>query len=93
MTPPNDPIPLAPFTPLADPLIPAPMEHEPAPTIMTRPLPLDYYQDAADCGGTLVPGFTPTGVEIAELTYAGAPMTPEWTEYHSNPTSPVILER
>ena len=27
MTPPDDPIPLAPFTPLADPLIPTPMEH------------------------------------------------------------------
>ena len=38
MTPPDNPIPLAPFTPLADPLIPAPMEHEPAPTIMTQPL-------------------------------------------------------
>ena len=35
MTPPDDPIPLASFTPLADPLIPTPMEHEPAPTIMT----------------------------------------------------------
>ena len=35
MTPPDDPIPLAPITPLADPLIPTPMEHEPAPTIMT----------------------------------------------------------
>ena len=93
MTLPNDPIPLAPFTPLADPLIPAPMEHEPAPTLMTQPLPLDYYQNAADRGSTLVPGFTPTGVEIAEPTYAGAPMAPEWTEYHSNPTSPVILER
>ena len=34
MTPPDDPVPLAPFTPLADPLIPTPMEHEPAPTIM-----------------------------------------------------------
>ena len=93
MTPPDDPIPLAPFMPLADPLIPAPMEHKPAPTIMTQLLPLDYYQDAADRGSTLVPGFTPTGVEIAKPTYAGAPMTPEWTEYHSNPTSPVILER
>ena len=93
MTPPDDPIPLAPFMPLADPLIPAPMEHEPAPTIMTQPLPLDYYQDATDHGSTLVPGFTPTGVEIAEPTYAGAPMTPKWTEYHSNPTSPNIPER
>ena len=93
MTPPDDPIPLAPFTPLADPLIPAPMEHEPAPTIMTRPLPLDYYQDAADRSGTLVPGFTPMGVEIAEPTYTGALMTPEWTEYHSHPTSPIIPER
>ena len=93
MTPPDDPIPLAPFTPLANPLIPAPMEHKPAPTIMTRPLSPDYYQDAADCGSTLVPGFTPTGVEIAEPTYAGAPMAPEWTEYHSNPTSPIIPER
>ena len=79
--------------PLADPLIPAPMEHEPAPTIMTRPLSPDYYQDAADRGSTLVPGFTPTGVEIAEPTYGGAPMTPKWTEYHSNPLSPVIPER
>ena len=77
MTPPDDPIPLTPFTPLADPLIPTPMEHEPAPTIMTQPLPLDYYQDAADCSSTLVPGFTPTGVEIAEPTYAGAPMAPK----------------
>ena len=91
MTPPDDPIPLAPFTPLADPLIPTPMEHEPAPTIMTQPLPLDYYQDATDCGGTLTPGFTPTGVEIAEPTYAGAPMTSKWTGYHSNPLSPVIV--
>ena len=56
MTPPDDPIPLAPFTLLADPLIPAPMEHTPAPTIMTRQLPSDYYQDAADRGSTLVPG-------------------------------------
>ena len=69
------------------------MEHTPAPTIMTRPLPLDYYQDAADRSSTLVPGLIPMGVEIAELTYAGAPMTPEWTEYHSNPTSPAIPER
>ena len=92
MTPPDDPIPLAPFTPLADPLVPAPMEHEPA-TIMMQPLPPDYYQDAADCGSTLVPGFSPTGMEIAEPTYAGAPMTPKWTEYHSNRSSPVIPER
>ena len=42
---------------------------------------------------TVVPGFTPTGVEIAELTYAGAPMTPEWTEYHSSHSSPVIPEK
>ena len=89
----DDPIPLAPFTPLADPLIPTPMEHAPAPTIMTQQLPLDYYQDAADRNSTLVPGLTPTGVEMAKLTYAGAPMTPEWTEYHSNPISPVIPER
>ena len=60
---------------------------------MTRPLPLDYYQDAANRGGTLTPGFTPTGVEIAELTYAGAPMAPKWTEYDSNHSSPVIPER
>ena len=62
MTPPDDPIPLAPFTPLADPLIPAPMEHAPAPTIMTRQLPSDYYQDAADRSSTLVPGLTETVV-------------------------------
>ena len=93
MTPPDDPVPLAPFMPLADPLIPAPMEHEPAPTIMTRPHPLDYYQDTADRGSTLVPGFTPMGVEIAKPTYAGALMTPKWTEYHSNHLSPVIPER
>ena len=54
MTPPDDPIPLAPYTPLADPLNPTPMEHAPAPTIMTRQLPSDYYQDAADRGSTIV---------------------------------------
>ena len=71
MTPPDEPIPLAPLMPLVDPLVPTPMEHKPAPTIITCLLPLDYHQDAATCGALPAPAFTPTGVEIAEQPMQG----------------------
>ena len=93
MTPPDEPSPLAPLMPLADPLIPASMEHEPAPTIITRSLPLDYHQDAAACRALPAPGFTPTGVEIAKPTYARSPLAPEWATFHSSPSPPLIPDR